>query len=349
MSAVATLQSPAQSQLDSSSAIRHPRIPSLDGWRGVAIALVLFDHTQAALLRRYWKPWMQTGQHGVTIFFVLSGFLITSKLLEAPIDLKRFYVRRFFRLMPVAWAYLAALLIYGTLSNIHVLSGRELLSCLFFYRNFLGEDRSIFAGHFWSLSMEEQFYLFWPCLLALAGLRRARWVAGVCAIACAAYRFTHWAHYDRQWLSFQTQVRADAILIGCLLATLLSDSKYRAIAARWSRFWTAPALAVLIFSIAYFHWLPPLYECIAIALLIASSVLRPHSMLARPLSASGIVWLGTISYSVYVWQQYFLTYRGIAQTLPLLCLMPAFALASYYLIERPATRYGHRISRRMRD
>lgn len=349
MSAAATLQSPTQSQLDSSRATCRPRIPSLDGWRGAAIALVLFDHTQAAVFGRYWKPWMQTGQHGVTIFFVLSGFLITSKLLEGPIDLKRFYVRRFFRLMPVAWAYLAALLIYGAVSSVHALSWRELLSCLFFYRNYLGQESNIFAGHFWSLSMEEQFYLFWPCLLALAGLRRAQWIACVCTIACAAYRFTHWAHYDRVWLSFQTQVRADAILSGCLLAMLCSDSRYRAIAARWSAFWTAPSLAVLIFSIAHFHWLPPLYECIAIALLIAGSVLRPHSIFARPLSASAIVWLGTISYSVYVWQQYFFIHRNFALTMPLMCLMPAFALASYYLIERPATRYGQRISRRLRD
>jgi len=70
------------------------RVSVLDGWRGVAILCVLVSHTL------YAPP----GQHGVTIFFVLSGFLITSKLLEGPIDLKKFFIRRFFRLMPLAWA-----------------------------------------------------------------------------------------------------------------------------------------------------------------------------------------------------------------------------------------------------
>lgn len=90
------------------------RIPTLDGWRGIAIALVLFDHVQSALLRGYLRPWTETGQHGVTIFFVLSGFLITTKLMEGPRDFKRFYIRRFFRLMPAAWAYLAALWAFDT-------------------------------------------------------------------------------------------------------------------------------------------------------------------------------------------------------------------------------------------
>src|SRR5712675_1226648 len=94
------------------------RIPALDGWRGIAIALVLFDHIQFALLRHYARPWAQTGRHGVTIFFVLSGFLITTKLLEDPTDLKRFYIRRFFRLMPVAWAFLAALLLFDRLTGL---------------------------------------------------------------------------------------------------------------------------------------------------------------------------------------------------------------------------------------
>jgi peptidoglycan/LPS O-acetylase OafA/YrhL len=87
------------------------RIPALDGWRGIAIAPVLIDHIEHAVLHRYALPWTQTGQHGVTIFFVLSGFLITTKLLEGPIDLRRFYMRRAFRLMPVAWTFLAAMLI----------------------------------------------------------------------------------------------------------------------------------------------------------------------------------------------------------------------------------------------
>ena len=82
------------------------RIPSLDGWRGVAIVLVLFEHFQYTIFGGSLSSWMRTGQHGVTIFFVLSGFLITTTLVKGPINFRRFYIRRFFRLMPVAWSYL---------------------------------------------------------------------------------------------------------------------------------------------------------------------------------------------------------------------------------------------------
>jgi hypothetical protein len=95
------------------------RISALDGWRGIAILLVLFDHIQDAVLHRYARPWTQTGQHGVTIFFVLSGFLITSKLIEGPIGLKQFYLRRLFRLMPVAWTFLAAMALFNRLVHAH--------------------------------------------------------------------------------------------------------------------------------------------------------------------------------------------------------------------------------------
>jgi peptidoglycan/LPS O-acetylase OafA/YrhL len=222
------------------------RIPALDGWRGIAIALVLFDHLQAALAGGYWRPWMQTGQHGVTIFFVLSGFLITSKLVEGPagqVDFKSFYIRRFFRLMPVAWVYLAVLWLAGAISDEHWISGGEITSCIFFFRNFFGPGRGLYAAHFWSLSIEEQFYLIWPCLLLFAGRHASRWFAVGGALAIAVYREMHWARYEHQWLSFQTEVRADALLTGCLLALLLADPKLQSAAQRWARIGWLPALA----------------------------------------------------------------------------------------------------------
>ena len=82
------------------------RIPTLDGWRDIAILLVLFNHVMNACVNNVSSPWLATGHHGVTLFSVLSGFLITANLIAGPIDLKLFYIRRFFRLMPVAWAYL---------------------------------------------------------------------------------------------------------------------------------------------------------------------------------------------------------------------------------------------------
>ena len=321
------------------------RIPTLDGWRGIAIALVLFDHFQYAWLHRYAKAWTQTGQHGVTIFFVLSGFLITTKLLESPIDLKRFFIRRIFRLMPVAWTFLVAMLLFDYSMHTHFLSWTELLGCLLFYRNFLGVAGGGAAGHFWSLSIEEQFYMVWPVLLLFGGIRRCRWIAFTGAAACALYRWAFWAHYDHNLVDYQTQVRADALLIGCLLAMLLTGSRMRAIFVRWSGLMTPIALAVLAYSINGFHWLIPLRESVAIAVLIAASVMYPRSILERLLSFAPLAWLGTISYSVYVWQAFFmLPWTDAIRPWLLAIGLPAISLASFYGIEKPLARFGHRLT-----
>jgi peptidoglycan/LPS O-acetylase OafA/YrhL len=320
------------------------RIPTLDGWRGVAILLVLFDHIQASLLGGHARPWTETGQHGVTIFFVLSGFLITSNLLERQTSLRDFYLRRFFRLIPVAWTYLAGLLILDKFTGASITSFAEVRSCVLFYRNFLSGSTGG-AGHFWSIAIEEQFYLVWPILLLLLGMRRCRWIAVAGAISCALYRWIFWAHYNHSLINDQTQVRADALLVGCILAILWQEGPVREAAARWSKLWAFPSFVILVFCIARFHHLTPLYECICIAGLIAATVSHPKLMFAKPLSFAPLKWLGTVSYSVYVWQQIFMNHwENLPLAVFLLCVvMPIFALSSYYFIERPCIRVGHRL------
>jgi peptidoglycan/LPS O-acetylase OafA/YrhL len=321
------------------------RVPVLDGIRGIAILMVLLDHIQFALLGRF-LPGGQLGQHGVTLFFVLSGFLITSKLLEGPIDLRRFFLRRFFRLMPVAWTYLAAVLLFDRLSGAKFTSIAEVRSCLFFYRNFFPGSSGA-ACHFWSLSLEEQFYLVWPVLLLLAGVRRCRWIAIAGAASCALYRWLNWSHYDNAAVNIQSQVRADALLVGCLLAMLLANPGVRSAVARWSKLWAFPAAIVVAFCIARYHFLPPLYESVCLAGLIAATLTSPQSALARPLSSRTLVYLGTISYSIYVWQEFFMaqpTPPNFASTLLLIVGIPVCALSSYYLIERPCRNLGHRLT-----
>lgn len=310
------------------------RIPSLDGWRGIAIVLVLFDHAQNALAGAPLRPWMQTGQHGVTIFFVLSGFLITSKLLEGPVDLKKFYVRRLLRLLPVAWTYLAALWILGMVTGHELVFGEALRASVFCYLNFLGPCGSSFTDHFWSLSIECQFYLVWPCLFLLAGAGRAKWCAVSGLLICAIWRLSNWAYYDRLYVNFHTEARADALFVGCLLAFLLAKPALYTETARWWKLCSFPAFALLLFCIVRFQRLPPLYESMAIAELIAASILNPQSVPARFLSFPALTWLGTVSYSVYVWQQFFFAYRGTASiTIVAMCMMPSCALTSYYFVE----------------
>lgn len=317
------------------------RIPTLDGWRGIAILMVLLDHTQTSLLHHYVRPFTQTGGHGVTIFFVISGFLITSKLIESPIDLKSFYTRRFFRLMPAAWTYLTVVLLLGLLTGVRLEGLAGFSSCIFFYRNFEGMNAGALTGHFWSLSLEEQFYLVWPCLLLLAGVRRCRWIAVAGAVGCAVYRWFFWGHYDRIILSGQTQVRADALLVGCLLAMFLADPRLRLKARQWSKYCALPALAALLFSIVRYHWIFPLFESVSIAALIAATTLHPASFFSRRLSFAPLAWIGTVSYSLYIWQQLFMSFQS---PWAMCVFLPVVALLSYYLIERPATQWGHRLT-----
>jgi peptidoglycan/LPS O-acetylase OafA/YrhL len=313
------------------------RIPALDGWRGVAIALVLFDHLQDSLMYRHFGTATQTGYHGVVLFFVLSGFLITSKLLEGPINFKRFYLRRFFRLMPAAWTYLAFLVLIGVMTGKHFTSRAEILACVFFYRNLVGKMG--FAGHFWSLSIEEQFYLVWPLILFLAGALRARWIALFGAIGCVIFRFVAWPRYGAQFPTGPTFLHSEWLLMGCFAALLIHDPKIREILARISRPWPLPALCIFVFCMASQD--DPIAEGFALAALLISTTLHPDLACARAVSFKPLAWLGTVSYSLYLWQGFFLAQHQIWA----LCVMPVFALGSYYLIERPCTRFGHRVTR----
>jgi len=205
-------------------------------------------------------------------------------------------------------------------------------------------------GHFWTLSIEEQFYLVWPCCLLLFGVRRCRWIATIGAVSIAIYKWRMWHYYVGQRF-IQTQVRADALLMGCLLALLLSEKTIYARVIRLSKWLAVPAAAGVIFACMRFPTLQPLWESACIAVLLAATMLHPSSIPSRILSWKPLARLGLVSYSVYVWQNPFMGFYGI---LPIFALMlcvflPLFALGSYYLIERPCTRFGRRITSKRGD
>lgn len=202
------------------------------------------------------------------------------------------------------------------------------------------------AGHFWSLSIEEQFYLVWPCLLLLVGPRRCRWIAAMAAVGIAAFRWLAWQHYQDGLLANRTEIRADALLLGCLLALLLSSRTIRRHAARWSGFCAIPAAAALCVAMVRFHLLQPLWESASIAMLLAATMLNPGSIPSRVLAWKPLAWLGTVSYSLYIWQAPFMGYNPspLIFALSVGVGLPLFAVASYYFIERPCTRFGHRIT-----
>jgi peptidoglycan/LPS O-acetylase OafA/YrhL len=239
------------------------------------------------------------------------------------------------------------MLLFDHATHSYFLSWAEVRACLLFYRNFIGVAGGGAAGHFWSLSLEEQFYLVWPAILLFAGIRRCRWIAAVGATACATYRYAFWARYNHNLTDYQTQVRADALLLGCLLALLLTDARVRQFATRWSPYSALPALALLLYCIASFQWLAPLMESIAIAMLMTASLFHPEALWSRLLALPPLAWLGRISYSVYVWQAFFMLPWSATIRPWLLCIgLPTISLLSYYCIEEPSANLGRRLTLR---
>jgi peptidoglycan/LPS O-acetylase OafA/YrhL len=323
------------------------RIRTLDGWRGIAILMVIVSHAQNALRGTPFggHMWLvANGRHGVAIFFVLSGYLITSRLLaEKSIDLKRFYVRRFFRLMPVAWIYLLAAAGVCLLYHTNPI-GIDFESALLFFRNYAPWNQkfapTVFTFHFWSLSIEEQFYLTWPAILMLLGARRSFWVAlaGFCVSAGVVFRY--WQFYAYEVGNGQrTEANIHALACGCALAIALQRSDVRAWVARHSRLMLAIAIPMLLLHVAFSSLLliTPSESLCAASALAATSV-RPVALLEwKPL-----VFIGRISYSLYVWQQLFLIphvgWIGVVMLYPV-------AVASYVFLEQPCIRLGARMLR----
>jgi peptidoglycan/LPS O-acetylase OafA/YrhL len=298
------------------------------------VILVLLMHYQMYFYPSYLVyPWTWCGQHGVTIFFVVSGYLITTNLLRNG-DLKRFYIRRFSRLMPAAWTYLAVVLILAATTH-RVTIGSDLWGCLFFFRNYQPTLHT-YTGHFWSLSIEEQFYFVWPLLLLLLGKRKAAVLAGTGALAVAIYRSTHGTYMQQGGnLFFTTGIRIDAIMVGCLLGLAMSYPRIHLWITEHAAaiFWTcAPVLA---FDLWRYQAVMPLHENIAIALMLASTMTNPRLLASRILEMPHLKRTGVFCYGIYLWQGLLL--RSAFGAVGIL-LLPVAVLASWTLIEQPSQR-----------
>jgi peptidoglycan/LPS O-acetylase OafA/YrhL len=348
-------------------------LPTLDGWRALAILGVMVCHSCDALFHgdgshpnAFLYTLTRHGALGVDIFFGISGFLICSRLLaehqkNGGISLKRFYLRRFFRILPPYLTYLGGLAALAMLGLVTV-SSQAWWSCLLFYRNYLPASFGglHYTGHFWSLAVEEHFYLLWPGLLVLAGIPRARRLVVALAGMIAVWRVWEFRH---QWLGHwipgvgffpRTDIRLDGLLWGCWVALMLHDPVWRARLGRWLSppVWLGLA-AAYVGCVCYQPPLAMMWQSILIPLLLAGTVLRPNAPVGRILEIRLLRWVGRISYSLYLWNSLFFAGMDNPRPLPLGLLqqfpwsiLPVFACASlsYYLIEQPLIRLGHSLT-----
>ncbi len=295
------------------------------------------------------------GPLGVNIFFAISGYLICTLLLKerartGTISLRGFYIRRVFRILPPAIVYLSIMLLAGMAAL------PEVLRCLFFAANYLSPD-SLYLLQFWSLSMEEHFYLFWPAILVFLGNRRAAVFAGVGIFVVLGWRTWALIHVPGAIFYHRTDTRLDAFLAPCLLAILLHESPVWK--ERFQR-WLSPVTVVgLVGVLVALYFLSrgsdrigavqKTLEALIIPLMVVGTVLNPQTWLGRLLELAPVRYLGRISYSLYLWQQVGLIALGHSGLWLRLGASLALAMVSYYAIEQPFIRLGARVRKRLPD
>ena len=334
------------------------RIPSLDGIRALSIFLVIGWHLSSSGAAPWLTPlWrIDAGNLGVRIFFVISGYLITSLLLleharTGTINLRRFYLRRAFRIMPAFYCFLVVVSILVVAGALDTPMG-AILRAGTYTANYASGTGGWNVGHTWSLAVEEQFYLLWPGLIVLLGLRRSFIGAGLMLLLSplarfGALAFGHWPDNPR----YAFEAVADALATGCLFAYLRpviwrADSYRRLLGSKAMSFWPMAILVVAALSVRWPRFgalLGITLLNIAIAIWLDWCLRFPEGRVGRFLNSGIIAFVGVLSYSIYLWQQPFLR-PGHALPLPfsILCIALA-ALCSYYLVERPMLRLRQRL------
>jgi peptidoglycan/LPS O-acetylase OafA/YrhL len=338
-------------------------LPGLDGLRMVAVFLLVFYHLGFQAI---------PGGHGVMAFFVLSGFLITWLLLKeqgkfGAVSLRRFYLRRALRIFPAFYFFWLLLTAALVLFHKPIVWGQALSSLLYlnnYYQAIHGDPNTGYS-HTWSLAVEEQFYLLWPiAFIALSGKPRRvaavlAAVIGVIWLYRAFLQFVVGVNQGYIYEAFDT--RADHLAMGCLFAVLL---RYSYLPRVWNGLCSIPmsilTLALFVASVWLSQRFGTVYrnvigfaiDPLLIAILIVQIIALRGSLLWRWLNWRWVVYLGTISYSIYLYQQVLIhpvqkalsSYPSMMQAGATLAVVVMAASASYHFVERPFLRLKKRVA-----
>jgi peptidoglycan/LPS O-acetylase OafA/YrhL len=346
--------------------------PELDGLRGISILIVYIHHL--------YSPLMPAGFLGVDIFFVLSGFLITSLLVEewnrkGSISLKDFYIRRALRLMP---AVFLLILITGALALVVLdkSTASETYQGIWLTLSYVSNWLYAFGyfsvenplGITWSLAIEEQFYITWPLLLSLT-LRfklRRRWILCILALIIAIIPLHRKMLLEQGAnilrLYYASDTHADGLLIGCLVGLLVSWDllPHNKRCGIWMKFLAALGIIFFGYSVSLPSWMNSLlYVCVgftlvslSVALSLIVMILSPPKFALLVLKFTPLVWIGRISYGLYLWHwpvRWFIYQRkalpaSTEQLVTAVVLSLLLPTLSYHFVEKPFLRWKKRFS-----
>ncbi len=346
---------------------RERHLPALDGLRAVAVFTVMVYHYTESR----WVP----GDLGVSLFFVISGFLITLLLIReldktGAVSLRGFYLRRTLRIFPAYYAYIVFSLAVDWFRGHRWTLGLFLAAIGYVvnYYNALNGHPVTSVSHAWSLADEEQFYLLWPAiflLLAARPVRTARTVLIAIIIGVVVWR--SYLYLGRGvgpayvYNAFDT--RFDNLAIGCLVAFLTSSERM----GRWARIivawqWLPLATIVLlytsrVFAPASYHYSVGFtVDAVLMAVLLVQLMQLTSASLWRWLDHRVTRFFGAISYPLYLyhgWGMSVATHLGnhsnVVKTFVAIAASTVLACGSYYLVERPFLRIKQHLERRRKN
>lgn len=349
-------------------------VPALDGLRGVTVIIVFGSHQQIILPLATFAA-IPGGTVALDMFFVLSGFLITTYLLweqgrNGRINFGAFYQRRGFRLLPALAGVLIGQAVFAGISGISFhKEWTSVLSVVFYYSNWnmafhsnaFGPNIATGLQHMWSLSVEEQFYLVWPWLTMLLSVRvRLRIIAPVLTLGIIGIALHRGLMYSgANWYATftRTDTRADAILLGCLLAHIWvrgwSPKKFLRPATWLAAGFLVICLVVVSPTGPFLFWGGLVGIDLACGIVIIG-ILDSRWSGTRLCSWRPIVVIGTVSYALYLWHipvLFAVRYLGNGWAYPVRVIVAiaatgVFTTLSWFLLERPAQRWNLRINER---
>lgn len=348
------------------------RIDELTGLRAVAIGMVLLSHASGSMpaALRACIPG-DTGDVGVQIFFVLSGYLITRILMgefakTGTIDFWGFYRRRAYRIAPAFYAFLLTVSGLAAFHQIRVSWQQVVLSgtYLWNYAHLLRLDGSYsndpqgvwYLGHTWSLALEEQFYWAWPAAFLAISRKQLPFLLPAAILLVPVIRMASYVldRHDRAQLHLMFHTGIDIILVGCLLALHQESLERRLgallvnpVALTLSAFTVIVALnlAQTYIGGGYIVTYGVTFSAGVMAFMMLSIMKQPRHWLSRLLRTAPLVYVGTLSYSLYLWQQIFTNATmPTALAFPLNIAAPiGIAMFSYHFVELPFLRLKDRV------